>query len=74
MTENEYNIKSRVLKARIVNTNARFFPRCMRALLRKHAQHAQLDAEYYGVDYENKKKELYEQYGVSAPNRRNIHG
>lgn len=71
MTESEYNIKSRVLKARIVNTNARFFPRCMRALLRKHAQ---LDAEYYGVDYENKKKELYEQYGVSAPNRRNSHG
>lgn len=53
MTENEYNIKSRVLKARIVNTNARFFPRCMRALLRKYAQ---LDAEYYGVDYENRKK------------------
>ncbi len=71
MTESEYNIKSRVLKARIVNTNARFFPRCMRALLRKSAQ---LDAEYYGVDYENRKKELYEQYGVSAPNRRNSHG
>lgn len=71
MTESEYNIKSRVLNARIINTNARFFPRCMRALLRKHAQ---LDAEYYGVDYENKKKELYEQYGVSAPNRRNSHG
>ncbi|WP_156098307.1 hypothetical protein [Prevotella histicola] len=71
MTESEYNIKSRVLKARIVNTNARFFPRCMRALLRKYAQ---LDAEYYGVDYENRKKELYEQYGVSAPNRRNGHG
>lgn len=71
MTENEYKIKSRVLKARIVNTNARFFPRCMRALLRKYAQ---LDAEYYGVNYEERKRELYEQYGVSAPNRRNTHG
>lgn len=71
MTENEYNIKSRVLNARIVNTNARFFPRCMRALLRKYAQ---LDAEYYGVDYEERKRELYEQYCVSAPNRRNTHG
>lgn len=71
MTENEYKIKSRVLSARIINTNARFFPRCMRALLRKYAQ---LDAEYYGVNYEERKRELYEQYGVSAPNRRNTHG
>lgn len=71
MTESEYNIKSRVLNVRIINTNARFFPRCMRALLRKYAQ---LDAEYYGVNYEERKRELYEQYGVSAPNRRNTHG
>lgn len=71
MTENEYKIKSRVLNAMIINTNARFFSRCMRALLRKYAQ---LDAEYYGVNYEERKRELYEQYGVSAPNRRNTHG